>query len=126
MSTPFVRVNFGIVSVSDQCQDIADFGKIAVCFQKMVPLLNGDVLNKYLNKCEALLLTKRESIAEETERVRSVLKAVVLLNFKIWQNRYHALLKRLMLSTRGSLKLLSVEELCSLHEVRTGRRICYL
>lgn len=84
----------------------------------MVPLLNSDTINKYINKC-SFLLKKSEDANTELERLRTIVEVLSLLNFKIFVNSHQNTMKQLLLSIHGGLKNLSISEILTIHQVNT-------
>lgn len=81
-----------------------------------MPILGVDSLKRFIEKSR-ILLQRNEDLEIECSRVRTILKAVLLLCFKTWQGQFSSTEKELLMSLSGSVKYLSVLEIAVLYDV---------
>ncbi|XP_065209728.1 uncharacterized protein LOC135838091 [Planococcus citri] len=99
----------------DVCENHDEFRHITACFQKCVPLLNSDILNKYIAKLDLILQPENEN-DDLISKTRTILKAIIFLNFKHWNCLYINEVKRLMAAMKGNLHYLCPTEMSILHK----------
>ena len=63
-------------------------------------------------------MQKNEDIDAELERLRTVVRCVSFLNYKVWNGDYSHLIVDLLLSLQERIHLLTPEDQCIVHLVR--------